>query len=65
MASISHDRPLSAPRTQLTPAERGLLALPMLGAFVFGLLRLFLPKLPAHPGNELGFAGRQFRVENF
>ena len=56
MASISHDTPLSAPRTQLSPVERGLLALPMLGGIVFGLWPLFLPKLLAAltgaPGND-------------
>ena len=56
MASISHHTPLAAPRAQLSPAERGLLALPMLGGVVFGILPLFLPKLLAMltgtPGND-------------
>jgi len=56
MASISHDMSLSAPRTWLSPVERGLLALPMLGGIVFGLWPLLLPKLLAAltgaPGND-------------
>jgi hypothetical protein len=56
MASISHHTPLSAPRTELSSVERGLLALPMLGGIVFGLLPLFLPNvlaaLTGTPGND-------------
>jgi len=56
MASISHHTPLSASQTELSPAERGLLALPMLGGIVFGILPLFFSKLLAAltgaPGND-------------
>lgn len=56
MASISHRTPLSEPLTHLSPVERGLLVLPLLGGLVFGLLPLFLPKLLAAlagtPGND-------------
>src|SRR5690349_985533 len=56
MASISHRAPLSQPLATLSPIERGLLVLPLIGGVVFGLLPLFAPKLLAMlagtPGND-------------
>jgi hypothetical protein len=56
MASISQRTPLSAQLTHVSPVERGLLALPLLGGVVFGLIPLFAPQLLAMlagtPGND-------------